>query len=906
MVLIYIFNVPVVLANVEDANPEDVVITIEPVVQESTLELEVIEPDFQEEEVVQSPSQSQLNDLVIIEEEVNTTAELDGISTQDSDLTIDRLETQITEQEIYTTQAVDSDQNIPVDSNLQQQDTQNQMEPENSILSPLDDQNSPSDNPEFEENLDSSPAENFENESVQENYLQSDLSNIQDNSIAEDNLFIEDQTIKSINEIEQQEDFESNLIEDDLDPIYEETTSILDSIGVQGDPIDQSDYNSAFDASFELQEQSPIDFIEQVDASQSQESDSTQESVSTLESIDSDLPQEFDSSLDSDEEQIPVDESQTPLLENTNLESSTQDSISNSSIESTSDSNPVLDNTSSSIESQKTFYNSPLESSDDFQDEQNIDASPIDFTDLTQVFDVQESSPSSNQDDNLPNTSSNIDLKQTISEEQVVRKPESKQSENLEKSQKGTETTTDQKKYTIDSPLLKEDKDSLDTQENFTKKSTTQIAEVLKKNKAYIEFKAKDKLKSSSSRYSKLGSLEQREFVNQVFESTLSEFHVLEKQKKIQTLKNLPKSVLKKSISNQETSKVHSLALSSDYQIQDVNLIAFESHEINLDSPSENALSSTDQKQNSPLNGPVNLDLLDKVHPSKVSDDLNLNGCADLIENNTQFNRFCNVLDDKSLTQKSILSLNLKSTKNVFNTQKVVLNGVSIPDSKVELHLLSADSDKILSVIQSDKNGNFIYLLDSNLVEPNARFYLKDEFSNVSQNYEYAFDFSKQKNSPKVLKLCGQNYHQDQTVLCNPKEGFDIKLKSEYQTLTKAYFNSVVHTATAATNNTQDIAILNPDSAIQNDLKSGDIHRVIIQNFDPLNPDILSEPLEIFYKVHYPIINPVLLPLFVLLFLLAVVILYDYLIYSYQNLNSKLIYESYKVFKNSDINPSIN
>ena len=32
------------------------------------------------------------------------------------------------------------------------------------------------------------------------------------------------------------------------------------------------------------------------------------------------------------------------------------------------------------------------------------------------------------------------------------------------------------------------------------------------------------------------------------------------------------------------------------------------------------------------------------------------------------------------------------------------------------------------------------------------------------------------------------------------------------------------------------------------------------------------------------------------------VILYDYLIYSYQNLNSKLIYESYKVFKNSDIN----
>ena len=383
-------------------------------------------------------------------------------------------------------------------------------------------------------------------------------------------------------------------------------------------------------------------------------------------------------------------------------------------------------------------------------------------------------------------------------------------------------------------------------------KSTTQITKVPQKNKAYIEFKAKDNLKSASSRYSKLGSLEQREFVNQVVESTLSEFHVLEKQKKIETIKNLPKSALKNAIFIQETSKDQNLTLSSDYQIQDVNLIAFESHEVELYSPSENALSSTGQMQNSPLNDSINLGLLDKVHPSKVSEDLNFNGCADLIENNAQFNKFCNVLDDKSLTQESNLSLNLKSTKNVFNTQKVVLNGLAIPDSKVELHLLSADSDKILSVIQSDKNGNFIYLLDSNLVEPKAKFYLKDEFSNISQNYEYAFDFSKQKNSPKVLKLCGQNYHQDQTVLCNPKEGFDIKLKSEYQTLTKAYFNSVVHTATVATNNTQDIAVLNPDSAIKNDLKSGDVHRVIIQNFDPLNPDVLSEPIEIFTRYIIP------------------------------------------------------
>ena len=197
---------------------------------------------------------------------------------------IDTVETQITEQEIYTTQAVDSDQNIPVDSNLQQQDTQNQIEPENSMLTPLDDQNSPSDTPIFEENLDIYPTENLENEPVQENYLQSDLSNIQDNTIAEDNLVIEDQTIENLNEIEQQEVFESNLIEDDLNPIYEETTSILDSIDVQGDPIDQSDDNSVFDASFESQEQSPIDFIEQVDASQDQVSYSTQESISSHES----------------------------------------------------------------------------------------------------------------------------------------------------------------------------------------------------------------------------------------------------------------------------------------------------------------------------------------------------------------------------------------------------------------------------------------------------------------------------------------------------------------------------------------------------------------------------------------------------------------------------------------------
>jgi hypothetical protein len=468
------------------------------------------------------------------------------------------------------------------------------------------------------------------------------------------------------------------------------------------------------------------------------------------------------------------------------------------------------------------------------------------------------------------------------------------------------ESKHEQEMYTIDYPLLEGENSELGTQSDSRLKSTTQAIESSGFETFFIEAKDIKNSNLNEINIPKDYSLfEKKHSLNNL---SLGSFE-FQKKERIDILKNYESSLKSLDIDgsrDQGADGSKSKALFYNSKLRSLSIVAFASHDIQMSSPKKTALSSTDQAREDLQRKHDSLGFLDKVHPSKVSQDLNADGCADLIENNLEFRKFCNFLDHNTVNQTDRLSLNLDSIKNVFNTQKVVLNGVAKANSKVELHLVSVDSDKILSVLESDKNGNFIYLLDSSLVPSKARFYLKDEFSNVSKDYSYAFDYSKQKQSPKILKLCGQNYESGNVVLCNPKEGFDIKLKSEYQTLTKAYFNSVIHTAMVATNNTQDIAVVNPDSNIKSDLKSGEVHRVILQNFDPLNPSVLSEPVEIFYKVHYPIINPVLLPLFVLLFLLAVVILYDYLIYSYQELNSKLIYESYQVFKNSDISHSSN
>ena len=468
------------------------------------------------------------------------------------------------------------------------------------------------------------------------------------------------------------------------------------------------------------------------------------------------------------------------------------------------------------------------------------------------------------------------------------------------------ESKHEQEMYTIDLPLLEGENSELGTQSDTLLKSTTQTIESSGFETFFIEAKDIKNSNLNEINIPKDYSLfEKKHSLNNL---SLGSFE-FQKKERIVTLKNYESSLKSLDIDDsrdQGADGSKSKALFYNSKLRSLSIVAFASHNIQMDSPKKTALSSTDQSRKDLQRKHDSLGFLDKVHPSKVSQDLNADGCADLIENNLEFRKFCNFLDHNIVNQTDRLSLNLDSIKNVFNTQKVVLNGVAKANSKVELHLVSVDSDKILSVLESDKNGNFIYLLDSSLVPSKAKFYLKDEFSNVSQDYSYAFDYSKQKQGPKILKLCGQNYESGNVILCNPKEGFDIKLKSEYQTLTKAYFNSVIHTAMVATNNTQDIAVVNPDSSIKSDLKSGEVHRVILQNFDPLNPEVLSEPVEIFYKVHYPIINPVLLPLFVLLFLLAVVILYDYLIYSYQELNSKLIYESYQVFKNSDISHSSN
>ncbi|MBI95815.1 hypothetical protein CL656_01570 [bacterium] len=478
--------------------------------------------------------------------------------------------------------------------------------------------------------------------------------------------------------------------------------------------------------------------------------------------------------------------------------------------------------------------------------------------------------------------------------------------QNIEES---IEKTTEHKKYTLTIPLLKDKDASLSIQLKELDESTTQIVEINNFQTVYLELKPNKKQKVYKSNLVKDYGLFEKVNNDKLLVVDSFEFIInrRESSSKSPVLidKNYEDIVDVVDISKYDINQ-ESKTLSSEAGFDHANIIAFASHDLKMDSLKKTDLSSTDQAFGDLQNKQNSLDFLDKVHPSKVSQDLNADGCADLIENSLEFRKFCNFLDHNTANQNDRLSLNLDSIKNVFNTQKVVLNGVAKANSKIELHLVSVDSDKILSILESDRNGNFIYLLDSNLVPSKAKFYLKDEFSNVSQDYSYTFDFSMQKQSPKILKLCGQNYESGNVVLCNPKEGFDIKLKSEYQTLTKAYFNSVIHTAMVATNNTQDIAVLNPDSKIKSDLKSGEVHRVILQNFDPLNPGVLSEPVEIFYKVHYPIINPVLLPLFVLLFLLAVVILYDYLIYSYQDLNSKLIYESYQVFKNSDISHSSN
>ncbi|MGC6434090.1 MAG: hypothetical protein ACON4M_07835 [Crocinitomicaceae bacterium] len=934
VVISYILNLPAVITYAEITPEESVVITVDsPVETQEFIVSESVQEQLEisEDEPENTPSERE-NDPIQDAFTPNEDTQLD--QSDSTDLVIEPKASDLnTDLELLEHQNFDIivEEIVPVDKNLQHQ--------EDDLYETQDLQESESQIDENEDSTTQIITEIFE-ESVIENpqiiddleYQASEVDNINNELL---DLDIDSKTSFSTIEPESTQELENEVPAESLNLEKEINVDSISNENISNIGIDANLDSEPFELNeLKLNDQNldqNFDIIQFKTSDQpynSQLDVSTSQDVNTIPDVNTDKDVNTSQELDSVQENNEIQFHDTNTIQN-NSSSNTSSNI-NQPVE-VLKSLPLVDELNSSLlidnlneaidaidnQSEPAQVNSVQAITEQTKTIQtNVEQTKTIQTNVDQTKIIQTNVAQTNSNENIISEEKinevNLDTDIELKEKQIVKiendLPENQESKKLEVEdlKENTEKDQDQKLYTEPKLLDIQKKIDLDMHEKLQDKMTIQRSELNQSQSVFIEFKTKTKIQNTSPALPLLLEKESLDSSLQKFE--IDSFEI--KKDPRQYSSNNSVEILEldvRKLNNDVELKIESSSvLSSLSSVEDLSILAMQSHKVDLDSPSKNQQVSTNQVDLNPKIERENLDFLDHVHPSKVSQDSNLNGCVDLIEDNLEFSKLCNFLNQNTKTEKQNLELNLPSSKNVFNTQKVVLNGLAKPNSKVELHLVSLGTDNILSILQSDKNGNFIYVLESNQVPSSAQLYLKDLDSNISNKYDYSFDFTEKKESPTVLNLCGENYIDGKVILCNPKKGFDIKIKSEYQTVTKAYFNSVIHTGLTTTNNTQDVAILNPDSKIIDHLKSGQIHRVILQNFDPENPNVLSEPVEVFYKVHYPIINPVLLPLFVLLSLLAVVILYDYFIYSYQNLNSKLIYESYQVFKNSDINPSNN
>jgi hypothetical protein len=450
---------------------------------------------------------------------------------------------------------------------------------------------------------------------------------------------------------------------------------------------------------------------------------------------------------------------------------------------------------------------------------------------------------------------------------------------------------SEQKKYSEENPLLNKESVDLDTQNIFNQESTTQKKfspiQVVEAN----DFKVDDLIDLN---------------INIKHDSTNDEKALPTQTAHVEVLngniqiRSQYQNKSKKYIQPEYAHESYTLKedVSMDNPVLEPNEVKYSENQINkkntVDSINVVAISKY-----SKVLGSNSFDSLDSSKINELSIDANSNGCSDTLENNKDTNQFCNFLNLKLQEQGNKLKLNLDRVKNLFTTNRVVLNGSFVADTKVELHLKSKHSDKILSILETDVNGNFLYILETKELPVSGVLYLKSQNQDVSIDYNYQIDIQSKVAKPVVFSLCESPYsHQDNKVLCNPENGFNIKVKSDYNMITKAYFNSTVYSGVTATNSYTNIGTINPNQEIFDHLKSGSMHRVILQNVDPLNPDNVSEPVEVYYKVHYPIFNPVLLPLFILLSLLGVVSLYDLYKFKKSENVKQTAYETYNIYKN--------
>ncbi len=128
---------------------------------------------------------------------------------------------------------------------------------------------------------------------------------------------------------------------------------------------------------------------------------------------------------------------------------------------------------------------------------------------------------------------------------------------------------------------------------------------------------------------------------------------------------------------------------------------------------------------------------LDNLSTFKLNTDSNHNGCNDSLEQEPHLASHCNFLKQQIVPSKQLPQLNLNRTQNVFNTNKTVINGVYKPNAKLELHVINQGQDKIIAIIDTDKNANFIYLLDFDYLPLEGSLYLRSKDGSESKFYPY-------------------------------------------------------------------------------------------------------------------------------------------------------------------------
>lgn len=223
--------------------------------------------------------------------------------------------------------------------------------------------------------------------------------------------------------------------------------------------------------------------------------------------------------------------------------------------------------------------------------------------------------------------------------------------------------------------------------------------------------------------------------------------------------------------------------------------------------------------------------------------------------------KYTNENSENLLRDKIALDLDPKKINSLSNPNFLLTGSSIYKNKRVELYLERKSTVELLSSKLTDTQGEFYFLINSNLVNnKNYKVFAKIADQN-SVKYSLQTNFIEPELQYTPHKFCGMELSQSD-LMCPLGQIPSFEFHLPETKYLEVLYNSEV---TPAESELGETLLVKPNQAYLDSMSNKSKHKMIYIVRDKINPASISSPVVVEFQTYMPIVNPIVTPLMIFL-----------------------------------------